>query len=947
MKFNSLLFVLILAFFATSYATGRYVPSPLLKDNIKHYPTLTYPGGRIDQKTGVFRYKYDEYADGYVGTAEQIARAYLKDRAAQFGLDADLSTLKTRMIKYSKGGAHVHFDQVIGNVPVFGARLVVTLNPDNVVTFVANSFHLNVRNVPGSAQISESQAIEIARQYLNVTGRLFGRQRTQLVLFESKDRGTELCWQVIIPTEQPLGNWEVMVNAVDGRISNVRDRRMLENGRGYIWDPDPLTTANVSYGGAYTDNYDQDSNALNDERIEVVLRDLTYENGVYKLQGPYAVLADKESPSDTFPELADSAGFKYTRSQQEFEDVMVYYHIDLSTRHLILDLGYDDPDQREFQADPHGLSGDDNSHYIDGDNYVAFGEGGVDDAEDADVIWHEHAHSFQTNLTGGMSYSGETMSLQEGSSDYWAASYSKSINTYHWGYVFNWDGHNEFWNGRRCDLDWVYPDDYVYGHDGGQIWSSALMNIWDDLGRTLTDELFIETHYLWGYSPKMQDGAQAYIQADRNLYGGEHLSVIVLHFDEHGLANWDDYMATIVHTPLSDTDDYQNDYPVVATITPGPQPLDQNRLWVIWGIGSPTDTLLMQPTGNADEYQANIPASGDNIDISYYIAVVDQADQVTYDPPNPPDTLFTFHVGADTIKPVITHTPLEDQAQQDWPATVSATVTDNYGVDTVICYFSVNQKTLDQSFGLSSAGNDLYSGAFPVSVQPNDSVFYVIKAFDISNNQNQSQSPATGEYSFRILRGKGLIEGYVDLTDNSDDSGVAIYLSGSLEDTTYSDASGYYSFAELDTGTYNVRPQMDGYNSTPESVNDIAVQQDTTSDVNFTLDPIISGLADGAGNAPTTYKLEQNYPNPFSGSRREAVTMIKYQLPKAGQVELAIFNIRGQKVRTLFSGFQNANYYVARWDGTNESGRKVSSGIYIYRIKAGDFVQVRRMLFTK
>ena len=355
----------------------------------------------------------------------------------------------------------------------------------------------------------------------------------------------------------------------------------------------------------------------------------------------------------------------------------------------------------------------------------------------------------------------------------------------------------------------------------------------------------------------------------------------------------------------------------------------------------------MQPTGNADEYQANIPASGDNIDISYYIAVVDQADQVTYDPPNPPDTLFTFHVGADTIKPVITHTPLEDQAQQDWPATVSATVTDNYGVDTVICYFSINQKTLDQSFGLSSTGNDLYSGAFPVNGQPNDSVFYVIKAFDISNNQNQSQSPATGEYSFRILRGKGLIEGYVDLTDNSDDSGVAIYLSGSLEDTTYSDASGYYSFAELDTGTYNVRPQMDGYNSTPESVNDIAVQQDTTSDVNFTLDPIISGLADGAGNAPTTYKLEQNYPNPFSGSRREAVTMIKYQLPKAGQVELAIFNIRGQKVRTLFSGFQNANYYVARWDGTNESGRKVSSGIYIYRIKAGDFVQVRRMLFTK
>ncbi len=942
MNFKPLVLFLVMAVFSSSQAAGRWNPSPLIKDNIKRYKTLIYPGGRIDQKTGIFRYKYDEYADGYIGSAEQIARAYLKDHAAQFGLDENLSSLQTREIKYSKGGAHVHFDQVIEGIPVFGARLVVTINPQNVVTFVANSFRQNVNVVPYRAQIKENDALEIARQYLNVTGKLFGQERVRLVLFESNDRGTELCWQVRIPTEQPLGNWEVMVNAADGRITNVRDRRMLANGRGLIWNPDPLTTAGVDYGGAYTDNSDQDSNVLNDERVEVVLRDITYQNGLYKLEGPYAVLADRESPSDTFPELADSAGFQYTRNQQEFEDVMVYYHIDLSTRHLIVDLGYDEPAQRQFQADPHGLSGDDNSHYIDGDNYVAFGEGGVDDAEDADVIWHEHAHSFQTNLTGGMSYWGETQSLQEGSSDYWAASYSKTVNTYHWGYVFNWDGHNEFWNGRRCDLDWVYPDDYVYGHDGGQIWSSALMEIWDDLGRTLTDELFIQAHYLWGYNPGLQDGAQAYIQADRDLYGGEHLSVIVLHFDAHGLANWDDYMATINHTPLSDTDDYQSDYPVIATITPGPQPLDENRLWVIWGVGSPSDTLLMQPTGNADEYRADIPASGDNIDITYYIAVVDQADQVTYDPPNPPDTLYTFHVGADTILPVITHTPLEDQAQQDWPATVTATVTDNYGVDTVICYYSVNQKTLDQSFGLSAAGGDTYSGQFPFTAQVNDSVFYKIKAIDISNNQNASETPASGYYAFRILRGKGLIEGYVDLTDNDDDSGVPVYLSGSLNDTTYSDVNGYYAFAELDTGTYDVRPAMDSYTSSPESVTDIAVNQDTTSNVNFTLDPIISGIGNGSAVKPATFALEQNFPNPFNPT-----TTIKYQLAEAGYVELDIFNAQGQKVRTLVSGFQNADFYTARWDGRNDSGQKVSSGIYIYRIKAGSFVKIRRMLLIK
>jgi len=941
---QKLLFVLI-SFFVFSYgwALNRYEKSSLEKDNIKRYSSLKTPFGRTDEKSGVLRYHYDLQVKGYSGSAEQIARSYLIDNAAKYGIDPNAATLLTKTVKQTRGGAHVYFDQAINDIPVYGARIALTINPDNEITFVASSYRPHIKAVAVRPQIDAAQAIEIARQYLNVTGKLIGTQRSQLMLFESNDRGSELCWRIEIPTEQPLGDWEVMVNAVDGRITNVRDLAMYADGHGLIWNPDPLTTAGVDYGGNYTDNNDADSNYLNDERISVVLKDITLEGGVYKLKGPYAVLADWESPTDNFPELSDPDGFNYTRYQQEFEDVMAYYHIDLSTRHLILDLGYDDPAQREFQVDPHGLSGDDNSHYVSGDNYLALGEGGVDDAEDADVLWHEHAHSFQTNLTGGMSYSGETMAVQEGSSDYWAASYSRITNMFHWGYVFNWDGHNEFWNGRRCDTNMKYPDDYSPwdGHGSGQIWSSALMDIWADLGRHLSDELFIETHYIWGYSPTMQDAAQSYIQADRNLYGGQHLSVIVRYFDDHGLANWDDYMATITHTPLSDTDDYQNPYPVVATITPGPQPLDQSRLWVIWGIGTPTDTLNMAPTGNPDEYSADIPASGDNIDIVYYIAAVDQADQVTYDPPNPPDTLFTFHVGADTIKPVISHTALEDQVKQYWPASVTATVTDNYGVDTVICYYSVNGHALDQSFAMVNTGGDTYSGSFPFSAQDNDSVFYKIQATDISNNHNQTVNPASGYYAFRVLRGKGLIEGHVDMTDQTDDSGVAVYLSGSLSDTTYTDAAGYYSFAELDTGTYAVEPYMVLYNSTPPSVDNIVLNQDTTSSVDFILDPEASGIEKGNG-LPKEFALSPNFPNPFNPS-----TTIRYQLPRQSLVRLIVYNSRGQIVRTLVNKEQSANYYSVSWNGRNDKGMKVSSGIYIYYFKAGRFETVRKMILVK
>ncbi len=138
-----------------------------------------------------------------------------------------------------------------------------------------------------------------------------------------------------------------------------------------------------------------------------------------------------------------------------------------------------------------------------------------------------------------MSYSGETMSVQEGSSDYWAISYKRSLSSYNWGLFANWDGHNEFWDGRRADLDWVYPDDYVAGHEGGQIWSSALMKIWGDLGKDVTDRLFLETHFLWGSTPSMEDAAEAFIQADRQLYGGTHVCKIIERFRTHGLTDLD------------------------------------------------------------------------------------------------------------------------------------------------------------------------------------------------------------------------------------------------------------------------------------------------------------------------------------------------------------------------------------------------------------------------
>lgn len=93
---------------------------------------------------------------------------------------------------------------------------------------------------------------------------------------------------------------------------------------------------------------------------------------------------------------------------------------------------------------------------------------------------------------------------------------------------------------------------------------------------------------------------------------------------------------------------------------------------------------------------------------------------------------------------------------------------------------------------------------------------------------------------------------------------------------------------------------------------------------------------------PTKVVLEQNYPNPFNPSTR-----IKYALPAPGAVSLKIYNIIGQEIRTLESGVKTEGNHVSVWDGTDNSGRVVPSGIYLYRLKIGKDIRTKKMIFLK
>ena len=95
-------------------------------------------------------------------------------------------------------------------------------------------------------------------------------------------------------------------------------------------------------------------------------------------------------------------------------------------------------------------------------------------------------------------------------------------------------------------------------------------------------------------------------------------------------------------------------------------------------------------------------------------------------------------------------------------------------------------------------------------------------------------------------------------------------------------------------------------------------------------------------NFPTEFKLNQNYPNPFNPS-----TTVKYELPKDANVNLTVYNLKGQKVVTLTNENQSAGYHSVLWNGINEMGQKVSSGVYFLRMQSTDFAKTIPMTFTK
>ena len=823
-----------------------------------------------------------------------MAQQFLRDHAELLHLRADLSDLAHTSTRETKGGFHVCFRQELAGIPVYKAEIAVTITHAHVVTFVMNGYRENLQLAQAAQNVAASQALALAKNYLATQGKI-DFEKTELIVHDYQGRTRLAVKATVVPAEDPIGDWEVLVDAQSGEIFKVvnnafhargdrgeRGNVTTATGTGNTFDPDPITRSGATYGtGGFTDNSDADSGDLTAQVSSVTLQDITFNGSQYQLTGPFAAVQDFEAPfKGTFSQA--SSTFNFTRSADAFEAVLVYYHIDKSMRYINQTLGVPlMPFQYSggVQVDPSGLSGSDNSHYVSSTGRVAFGEGGVDDSEDLEVVLHELGHGLHDWLTnGGIS---QVDGLSEGSGDYWAASYTRSLGFWQptdaeYSWVMRWDGHNTFWAGRIVNYSALYPSGLTGSiHTDGQMWSSTLMQIWNDIGRTATDENFLEALSMLNSSSSQNDAANAFYQADLALHGGVNQAVILSWFTARG------YTISTGVPPNA---------PTALSATA----VSSSQINLAWTQNSSDETgfKIERKTGVSGTY-AQIATVGANV--------------VTYSNTGlTPNTTYYYRVRAYNGSGDSNYSNEANATTQNAavnvalnkPATASSTNSSNTASKAV----DGSTSTYWRSGTLSTNTIAWWRVDFGSAQSINRVVIkwrssYYAKQYDIQVSSDNNTSPTNWTTVY---------------TDNVGNGGT--------DDRTITTVSARH-----------VRIYMRQNNKSSERINEVEVYTAAGAA------PKLIAEEETSGALPAEFELAQNYPNPFNPS-----TTINFALPEAAQVRLALFNVLGEQVDMIVEGFHEAGRHAITY-----APRSLPSGVYFYVLQAGEAKLTRRLVLMK
>ncbi len=452
------------------------------------------------------------------------------------------SSLQLQQYRESVMGVHLTYQQVIRGLPVYGSQVKLNLGKQGKLLSL---FHktLDPRNV-------EEFPNELKKRNVSLPA-FEGENTVQRVIF--KNKADPLIALAVDVRDVSAGRHNQWIFDKKGDTLFHRDlnryfkMRSDTSARAFVYLPNPLITAEKTYGQPYWDNNDKTNQALQKTREPVTIR-------VRRAQADSFVLEDSAiritnfSPPNTPQTFAFEPVFKYTRDSSAFEDVNAFYHLQHFHGYM-QELGLGTMLDYQLPVDAHALSNRDNSRFSSDLNgtkgRLYFGEGGVDDAEDAEIIVHEFIHAVSSRASpGSYGTSRESQALEEGLCDYLACSYARHLSNYNWERLFTWDAgvrpnrQNKYWEGRWCTTDKQYPGDLTGGkYEDGEIWAGTFMQVWEKIGRQTTDKLVLSALNAFSRDMTMESGARLVLQADSILFQGQHYSSLIDVLSDRGLVN--------------------------------------------------------------------------------------------------------------------------------------------------------------------------------------------------------------------------------------------------------------------------------------------------------------------------------------------------------------------------------------------------------------------------
>jgi Zn-dependent metalloprotease/subtilisin-like proprotein convertase family protein len=964
--------------FAGNCAWAKKAPADMsVIDNNYIKPQSGYGRPLTDQAypDGVARRIYYPVFQSPYTEPAMIASDYIQRHGSALGIGlADLQLFSARR---SLSTNHFRYQQLWNGIPVFASQLLINVRNDGVVSSVISDLR-EIGDIPLTPAISDEDAIGIAESAIRLNG---ASQLTssELVVY-SRGSAMALCWHVTIVADDPLGDWQVFVDASNGDVVATKNIICFVDGSGFTFDPNPIVSEQNSN---LADSNDNNYQALTDARFDVTLRELSDpQGGFYYLTGPYV----STSPTSNRARFTDPDSFHFNRQDNKFEEVVVYYQID-SCERFYQALGFDSVMNYSITVNVNGTT-EDNSWYTPSQRRITYGSGGVDDAEDGDVIIHEYGHATQFDQVPNWGQTHEGGSMGEGFGDYLTVSFFHPVyNDWDEARVFDWDANtrDNFWPGRRVDRNKHYPEDMTgQVHADGEIWSRCLWDIQNGIGYDTTLQLVLAAHFYLTPQADFGDAANAIVEADLNLYAGRHLLAIGQAFVDRGIFEELPIRLDILHDPLNDTEDINGPYDILASFT-HTNPLDIATVYYRYLPDTIFQSVAMVPSGNPDEYTAALPGPGHEAIANYYVHVVDSLGIMATLPPGAPGSFLRFFAGPDTIAPIITHIPLGNQADIDWPPALVASISDNIGVDSAWLEFQINQGPMETASLSRVDTTDQWQGTFGGLAVPGDSIHYRIGATDISAAGNTAYLPDGDFYSFVIIQTYTLYYenpgfaipdhpsgGYYDtltISDQLNMQEVDIYvdidhphigdlhffirnpqgLRVVLHDRTGGDGDsivGWYDDDIMPDGPgamsiFNGR-QMSGnwlfyiLDNGPENA---GVVNSWTLRISGTE---IVGIDGEEPRLPDELGLDQNYPNPFNPATRLA-----FNLPSTGHARLEVFDLLGRSVRIISDEVLPAGRHLVEWDGTTASGERASSGLYFARLIAGEKRASIRMTLLK